>query len=444
MGDEVRDEERERGESESRLVLQGAELVMTRRFTGVELLYSSARGHAVLYRAQRMGKWHVLKCLKAEYAGSALHLGLLQKEFEIGYNLSHPNIVQTIGLERVDGLGPCIVMEYVEGRTLRSVLGDGGMARADARRIVLQVCDALTYIHGRQVIHRDLKPENIMITANGGNVKLIDFGYSDADSYVVLKQPAGTRRYAAPELEAGGKADGRTDIYALGVIMGEINHALTRRWPCLGRLAARCTRLEADRRPASAAAVAAALAERHTAVKVVAAACVAAVVALAAAFALRSTDGANVQKQSLAVQKTDTVFIAPSVQPSASPKETRRDTVTRTEIVTAKAIDNFNQDERLAALVKFAREKTQAMLAADDRLLAGDGMTEKEKDKYENGQIFRIRKVVKAEIERVIDPASPEFPIYQEAVFGVMLEIIREHNQKKYKHLFTDNSATGT
>ena len=170
----------------------------------------------------------------------------------------------------------------------------------------------------------------------------------------------------------------------------------------------------------------------------------AAVVALAAAFALRPAGDANVQKQSLAVQKTDTVFVAPSVKPSASPKETRRDTVTRTEIVTAKAIDNFNQDERLAALVKFAREKTQAMLAADDRLLAGDGMTEKEKGEYQNSQIFRIRKVVKAEIERVIDPASPEFPIYQEAVFGVMLEIIREHNQKKYKHLFTDNSTTGT
>ena len=441
MSEEVRNEERERGESESRLVLHGAELVMTRRFTGVEQLYSSTRGYAVLYRAQRMGKWHVLKCLKAEYAGSALHLGLLQKEFEIGYNPSHPNIVQTIGLERVDGLGPCIVMEYVEGRTLRSVLGDGGMARADARRIVLQVCDALTYIHGRQVIHRDLKPENIMITANGGNVKLIDFGYSDADSYAVLKQPAGTRRYAAPELEAGGKVDGRTDIYALGVIMGEINHALTRRWPALGRMAARCTRQDADRRPASAAVVAAALAERHAAVKVVTVACVAAVVALVAAFALRPTGDAGVQKQSLARQNTDTVFIAQSVQPAAAPKETRRDTVARTEIVTAKAIDNFNQDERLAALVKFAREKTQAMLLADDRLLAGDGMTINEKTKYQNGQFFRIEKVVKTEIARVINPASPEFPIYREAVLGVMRETIREHNQKKFKKAIIEGGA---
>lgn len=58
----------------------------------------------------------------------------------------------------------------------------------------MQTCAALDYIHRRQIIHRDLKPENIMLTGNGGNVKLIDFGYSDTDSYAVLKQPAGTRR----------------------------------------------------------------------------------------------------------------------------------------------------------------------------------------------------------------------------------------------------------
>lgn len=111
-------------ESESRLILQGAELVITNHFTDIEPLYTSARGHAALYRAKRMGKWHVLKCLKAGHSGNPLYLGLLQKEFEISYNLSHPNIVQTIGFESVDGLGPCIVMEYIDGRTLRSVLDE--------------------------------------------------------------------------------------------------------------------------------------------------------------------------------------------------------------------------------------------------------------------------------------------------------------------------------
>ena len=104
-----------RNESESRLVVDGAGLVMTNRFTDIEPLYRSVRGYAALYRAQRMGKWHVLKCLKADYIDNPLYIGLLHKEFEIGYRLSHPNIAQTIGFERVDGLGPCIVMEYVGG-----------------------------------------------------------------------------------------------------------------------------------------------------------------------------------------------------------------------------------------------------------------------------------------------------------------------------------------
>ena len=75
----------------------------------------------------------------------------------------------------------------------------------------------------KQIIHRDLKPENILITSNGRHVKLIDFGFSDTDSYAVLKEPAGARRYAAPEqLKKGEKIDARADIYALGIILKEL------------------------------------------------------------------------------------------------------------------------------------------------------------------------------------------------------------------------------
>ena len=111
-----------RNESESRLVVDGAGLVMTNRFTDIEPLYRSVRGYAALYRAQRMGKWHVLKCLKAGYADNPLYLGLLHKEFEIGYRLSHPNIAQTIACERFGGRGPCTVKGYAYRRTLRSRL----------------------------------------------------------------------------------------------------------------------------------------------------------------------------------------------------------------------------------------------------------------------------------------------------------------------------------
>ena len=78
----------------------------------------------------------------------------------------------------------------------------------------------MEYFHSKQIIHRDLKPSNILITNNGNNVKIIDFGLSDADDYVILKQAAGTRKYAAPEqLIPNNTIDCRADIYSLGIIL---------------------------------------------------------------------------------------------------------------------------------------------------------------------------------------------------------------------------------
>ena len=422
-----------RNESESRLILQGAELVMTNRFTDIEPLYRLARGYAALYRAQRMGKWHVLKCLKADYIDNPLYLGLLHKEFEIGYRLSHPNIAQTIGFERVDGLGPCIVMEYVDGCTLRNALDGGKLTRDDARRVLLQVCDALAYIHERQVIHRDLKPENIMLTANGGNVKLIDFGYSDADSYAVLKQPAGTRRYASPEQESGGHVDARTDIYALGVIMGEINGALPRKWLRLGRVAARCTRADADRRYALAAEVGKALDARHALRRAVLVASAAFAVVITALFALQPIGKVAMTERPAAISQVartvDTVYVRQAVEPTVA---VATDTVHKS-VITERAINNFNQDERLAALNKFAKEKTLAMLRADERILTDSSVPQKQKNELQNIQFIKIEDVVRAEIKRVVDPSSPEFSLYQSAVLRVMQETFKDYQEQKYK-----------
>lgn len=420
-------------ESESRLILQGTELVITNHFTNIEPLYTSARGHAALYRAKRMGKWHVLKCLKAGHSGNPLYLGLLQKEFEISYNLSHPNIVQTIGFESVDGLGPCIVMEYIDGRTLRSVLDERKMTRDEARQVILQTCKALEYIHRRQIIHRDLKPENIMLTGNGGNVKLIDFGYSDADSYAVLKQPAGTRRYASPEQESGTNVDARADIYALGVIMGEINDVLPRKWLRLRRVAARCTRADADRRYALAAEVAVALDARHALRRAVLVSSAALAVAITALFALQPIGKVAMTERSAAisqvVRKVDTVYVRQAVKPTAA---VVTDTVHKS-IVTERAVNNFNQDERLAALNKFAKEKTLAMLRADERILTDSSVPQKQKNELQNIQFIKIEDVVRAEIKRVVDPSSPEFSLYQSAVLRVMQETFKDYQEQKYK-----------
>ena len=173
--------------------------LLSSSFVEVKLFHENEKGYTHLFKAKRMGKWFVLKCLKKEYAENPTYQTLFQKEFEIAYQLSHPHIVQTIGMEEVSPFGKCIVMEYVDGVSLREYINTHKSSRQETIRWINELCQALSYIHAKQIIHRDLKPENILITSNGRHVKLIDFGFSDTDSYAVLKEPAGTRRYAAPE-----------------------------------------------------------------------------------------------------------------------------------------------------------------------------------------------------------------------------------------------------
>lgn len=102
-------------------------------------------------------------------------------------------------------------------------------------------------------------------------------------------------------------------------------------------------------------------------------------------------------------------------------------------IVTERAVNNFNQDERLAALNKFAKEKTLAMLRADERILTDSSVPQKQKNELQNIQFIKIEEVVRAEIKRVVDPSSPEFSLYQSAVLRVMQETFKDYQEQKYK-----------
>lgn len=144
----------------------------------------------------------------------------MTKEFEIGLQLEHPNICHTIGMEEVENLGTTIVMEYIDGDTLQYLIDQQLLTAEMAHKIAHELMDALEYMHNKQMIHRDLKPANIMVTHNGKNVKLIDFGLSDSDSFTILKLPAGTSGYIAPEqLLQGAKSDPQADIYSLGMVL---------------------------------------------------------------------------------------------------------------------------------------------------------------------------------------------------------------------------------
>lgn len=192
-------------------------------FDNLELIHSSREGFSELYRICKNGRFFVYKALKKEYRSNLLYEELLKKDFNIGFSLSHSGICQYYAKIEHPLIGSCIVMEWIDGCTLEELIARGRPDSGFAQKIICELCDALDYMHRKQVLHRDLKPENILITHNGQNVKVIDFGLSDTDSYNTLKAPAGTRLYASPELVAGETIDSRSDIWSLGMIINEIS-----------------------------------------------------------------------------------------------------------------------------------------------------------------------------------------------------------------------------
>lgn len=202
---------------------------VSEKFTNLQAI--PCKGYNILCKAKRYGRWWMLKGLKSCYRQNEAYNNMLHKEFDILITLQHPNIVSGVSFEEVPELGMCIIMEWVDGRTLTDMIA----MEADACKhhkqeylslylnIIYQIIDALHYLHSKQIVHRDLKPSNIMITHNGNHVKIIDFGLADTDSYDILKQPAGTIGYMSPEQQIQRQADVRNDIYSLGCILEDIN-----------------------------------------------------------------------------------------------------------------------------------------------------------------------------------------------------------------------------
>lgn len=198
-----------------------------------ELVSSSPESYCDIWRADKDGRFRIYKALKSEYAGDQVYERLLRKEFEIGYSLDHPNICEYYAFVNLPPLGNCIEMEWIDGCSLDSLLPRGTVGKTLAVKIISETCEALSYMHSKQVVHRDLKPSNIMLTYNGNNVKLIDFGLSDTDAHSVLKGSAGTQVYASPELISGKTVDFRSDIFSLGCVIDRLS-------PTYARVARKC------------------------------------------------------------------------------------------------------------------------------------------------------------------------------------------------------------
>ena len=192
----------------------------------------------------RLSRTIAIKLLRSDMAEDATFQARFRREAQSAAALNHPSIVAVYdsGEEQVTGPDgrtrgvPYIVMEYVEGHTVRELLGEGEAVPIDeAVEIVTGVLDALEYSHRAGIVHRDIKPGNIMLTSTGA-VKVMDFGIARAieDSAATVTQThavVGTAQYLSPEQARGELVDSRSDLYSTGCLLYEL---LTGRPPFQG------------------------------------------------------------------------------------------------------------------------------------------------------------------------------------------------------------------
>ncbi len=213
------------------------------RYQIAETLGAGGMGDVYRARDLQLGRDVAVKFLPDRFALDPARLARFDREARAASSLNHPNIVTVHEVGELDGV-PYIVMERVEGRTLRELLTDRPMALRFVLDIASQISDGLAKAHGAGIVHRDLKPDNVMVNADG-YVKILDFGLAkvspdSSDGPVssastttgtdpVVHDPdtkaggiLGTVGYMSPEQAAGREADFRSDQFSLGVILYEM------------------------------------------------------------------------------------------------------------------------------------------------------------------------------------------------------------------------------
>lgn len=181
----------------------------------------------VLHKARNGTKYVILKTTRVK---DAMFCEILRREYEIGKTLSHASIVSTLNFEEDTPVGPAIVLEYIDGVTLREYLLESRSlsqskhpkSKANNVHILHDILSGIDYLHHRGILHNDIKPDNIIINKLG-NVRIIDFGLSSSYDSIYSGVIGGSEGYTAPEiLNGNGHAGAPSDIYSLGLIIREL------------------------------------------------------------------------------------------------------------------------------------------------------------------------------------------------------------------------------
>ena len=250
-------------------------------FTEIKPFYASQHGCSRLFTARYNGKKVILKTLKESYADDKDCQNALQNEYDITSVLDNKYIRKAVDFVNVEGLGKCLVLEFVEGKSLLEHVRVGTLSTKQVKNVIIEVCDALYYMHRNRIVHCNLKPENIIVTANDCRAKIIDIGVPKtepkADRELLIKE----MEYVAPEIIKGEEFDARADIFSVGKIMEFINERNISTQ--FNTIATHCTQFSREQRFDSISDVKSAITKGHSIVTLI---IIAAVIALALILSL--------------------------------------------------------------------------------------------------------------------------------------------------------------